>query len=411
MESIERNVQKVISFFMKGAFYQLIFLGDVSSEACASVRRRFFELLKERGLDSSLVSVLDGALVMAAPGAGGYESYRPSFAFYFGKEGHGDKDVAAVEKLMANGDAIFPICHNRDRFSEEMPEVLHTVNGRAYNDEDLDSIVNVALEELRLLRKVRRVFISYKRSDSAAVANQLYDVLSRHQFDVFLDTYSIRGAADFQAELHHRITDCDVLVQLNSPHFKDSGWCNEEISEANALRVGVLQINWPGVTSGDADYLSAVRQLSDFDFRRMQWKKSSSILKTKVLGEIASKVEEIRARNIAARQDNLTGEFVKEANRQGRTIIKEPTFLVEQRANGDFWYFIPAIGVPKSDDCHESVKMLERWNGKLPAYAYLIYDDLSILPRWIDHLEWLNQYLEVKTIQKRNFASWLKETK
>ena len=396
---------------MKMAFYQLILLGDISFEACSSVRRRFFELLKERGMDSSLVSVLDGGSVMAAPGTGGYESFRPSFAFYFGKEGHGNKDVAAVEKLMENGDAIFPICHNKGRFLEETPDVLHTVNGREYKEDDLDSIVNVALEELRLLRKVRRIFISYKRSDSAAVVNQLYDVLSRHQFDVFLDTYSIRGAADFQAELHHRITDSDVLVQLNSPHFKDSVWCEEEISDANALRVGVLQINWPGVTSGDADNLSVVRALSELDFRRKRWKRNTSTLKTRVLGEIASKVEEIRARNIAARQDNLTGEFVKEANRQGRTIIKEPTFLVEQRANGDFWYYIPAIGVPKSEDCHESVKMLERWNGKLPTKVHLIYDELSILPHWIEHLEWLNNYLEVKTIQKREFASWLKKTK
>lgn len=393
------------------AYYQLIFLGDTSCAACGAVRQRFFELLKERGLEPSLVAVLDGDLVLAAPGAGGYESYNPSFAFYFGKEGHGDKGVLAVEKLMANGDAIFPIVHDGSRFKEETPEVLHTVNGRAYKEEELDSIVNVALEELRLLRKVRRVFISYKRSDSAAVANQLYDVLSRHQFDVFLDTYAIRGAADFQAELHHRITDSDVLVQLNSPHFKDSEWCKEEISDANALRVGVLQINWPGVTSGDADFLSVVRALSDIDFRRKRWKRNASMLKTKVLGEIASKVEEIRARNIAARQDNLTGEFVKEANRQGRTIIKEPTYLVEQRANGDFWYYIPAIGVPKSEDCHESVKMLARWNGKMPTKVHLIYDELSILPRWIEHLEWLNNYLEVKTIQKREFASWLKKTK
>ncbi len=396
---------------MNSTYYQLILLGDTTCLACASIRHRFFELLKERGLDASLVAVLDGALVMADPGTGGYESYKPSFAFYFGGIGHGDKDLAAVEKLMGNGDAIFPICFTADKYKEEMPAVLHPVNGRMYKEEYLDSIVNVAFEELRLLRKNRRVFISYKRSDSSAVANQLFDVLSRHQFDVFLDTYSIRGAADFQAELHHRITDSDVLIQLNSPHFKDSDWCKEEISEANARRVGVLQINWPGVKPGEADQLSAVRQLDDVDFRRKRWKRSTSTLKTKVLGEIASKIEEIRARNIAARQDNLTGEFVKEAERQGRTIIKEPTFLVERRGDDEFWYYIPAIGVPKSEDCHESVKMLERWNGTLPKKVYLIYDDLSILPRWIKHLEWLNDYLEVKTIQKRDFESWLEKTK
>ena len=107
----------------------------------------------------------------------------------------------------------------------------------------------------------------------------------------------------------------------------------------------------------------------------------------------------------------MTGEFVKEANRQGRTIIKEPTFLVEQISDGVFWYYIPAIGVPQSMDCFESVKMLERWNGKMPEKVFLIYDDLSILPRWIEHLEWMNNYLEVKTIKMQEFESWLKTNK
>lgn len=392
-------------------YYQLILLGDTGCEACRKVHEQFFELLNERGLEKTLVAVLDGTLTMAPMETGGYDSRKPTFAYYFGKHEHGDKDVDALQKLMSNGDAVYPVFFTAGQFEQEVPEVLKPINGICYTDDKLYSIVNVAFEELRLLRKKRRVFVSYKRLDSAAVANQLYDVLSKHQFDVFLDTYSIRGAADFQAELHHRITDCDVLVQLNSQGFKDSKWCKEEITEANARRVGVLQVNWPGMQPDATEQLSVTKKLSATDFRRKRYKRNTSTLKTKVLNGIAMDVEAIRARNIAARQDNLTGEFVKEASRQGRTIIKEPTFLVEQKADGTFWYYIPAIGVPQSVDCHESVKMLERWNGKMPDKVFLIYDDLSILPRWIDHLEWMNQYLEVKTIKMKEFELWLKTIK
>ena len=391
------------------SYYQLILLGDTNSEAYHKVKERFFELLNERGLDKQLVTVLDGSLTLTPQEAGGYDSAKPTFAFYFGCQGHGNKDVEALKKLIGNGDAVYPIFFTL--FEQEVPEELRPINGEQYSEEKLDSIVNVAFEELRLLRKKRRVFISYKRSDSAAVANQLYDKLSRHQFDVFLDTYSIRGAADFQAELHHRITDCDVLIQLNSQGFKDSKWCIEEITEANARRVGVLQINWPGVKSDVTDQLSWTRNLVEQDFRRKRFNRNTSTLKNIVLNEIAMKIEAIRARNIAARQDNLTGEFVKEANKQGRTIIKEPTFLVEKMENGNFWYYIPAIGVPQSWDCYEAVKMLERWNGTLPEKVFLIYDDLSILPRWIAHLEWMNQFLEVKTIKMQDFELWLKTKK
>ena len=392
-------------------YYQLILLGDTGCETCRKVRERFFELLNERGMEKLLVAILDGTLTMTPMEAGGYDSRKPTFTYYFGKHDHGDKDVDALQKLMGNGDAVYPVFLTDGQFEQEVPEMLKPINGVCYTDDKLDSIVNVAFEELRLLRKKRRVFVSYKRLDSAAVANQLYDVLSRHQFDVFLDTYSIRGAADFQAELHHRITDSDVLIQLNSRGFKDSKWCVEEITEANARRVGVLQVNWPGVKSDEKDQLSAVKKLVELDFRRKRYKRNTSTLKTKVLNQIAMEVEAIRARNIAARQDNLTGEFVKEANRQGRTIIKEPTFLVEQVTAGNFWYYIPAIGVPQSMDCFESVKMLERCNGKMPEKVFLIYDDLSILPRWIEHLEWMNNYLEVKTIKMQEFESWLKTNK
>ena len=391
--------------------YQLILLGNTGCEACRKVRERFFELLSERGIIESLVAVLDGTMTLTPMETGGYDSRKPTFAYYFGKQNHGDKDLEALQKLMGNGDAVFPIFFTDEQFQQEIPAVLHPINGKLYTDGLLDSIVNVAFEELRLLRKVRRVFISYKQSDSAAIANQLYDVLSRHQFDVFLDTYTIRGAADFQAELHHRITDSDVLIQLNSPNFMESDWCKEEISEANARRVGVLQVNWPGMKSDMKDQLSTVKKLVEQDFRRKRYKRNTSTLKNNVLNEIAIEVEAIRARNIAARQDNLTGEFVKEASRQRRTIIKEPTFLVEQMTDDSFWCYIPAIGVPQSTDCHESLKMLGRWSGKMPDRVFLIYDDLSIMPRWIEHLDWMNKYLEVKTIKMQDFESWLKKNK
>lgn len=101
---------------MSASYYQLILLGDINNPSCNVIHDRFFELLKDRGLDASLVAVLEGKDVLAAPGTGGYESSKPSFAFYFGKIGHGDKDLPAVEKLMGDADALFPIHFQAGRF-------------------------------------------------------------------------------------------------------------------------------------------------------------------------------------------------------------------------------------------------------------------------------------------------------
>lgn len=93
------------------------------------------------------------------------------------------------------------------------------MNGTLYISEKVSAVVNCALESFRLLRKSRRVFISYKRSESTGVAQQLFDLLIRNGFDPFLDSYSIRPADNFQEELLHRMTDSDVLIQLYTPEF------------------------------------------------------------------------------------------------------------------------------------------------------------------------------------------------
>lgn len=391
---------------MNQTYYQIVFLGDLTSPAYDAIKSKFFSLLADRMIDASLIDVMDGDRVVLPIGKGGYNPSKPTFAFYLGNALHNEKDVLAVKKLKDNADAIYPIFFTEGKFLDEVPKVLHPINGKLYSDAEIDAIVNVAFEELRLLRKRRRVFISYKRTDSTAVANQLYDVLSRHQFDVFLDSYAIRGSADFQQELYHRITDSDVLIQLNTQWFMDSKWCREEIVSANMHQIGVLQINWPGVDGGRANELCYRMEFTSTDFRRKQYKKSNSKLKKKVLEKVAGKVEAIRARNLAARYDNLKGEFIKEALRYGRTIIPEPLYLVEQKQDGKFIYYVPAVGVPQSIDFHESLKMIDKMVAEPAGEIYLLYDDLSVLTQWIEHLDWLRNSLEVKTIKKQEFSKW-----
>ena len=200
---------------MDSSFYQLILLGDIANPSCGIIRSRFFELLKDRGLDTSLVAVLEGKDVLAAPGTGGYESSKPSFAFYFGKIGHGDKDLPAVEKLMGNADAIFPIHFQAGRFQEEVPEKLWPVNGRLYDAGEIDSIVNVALEELRLLRKTRRVFISYKR-ENAPFVTRLYEELERHDISAWIDLSKLHKEVgeEYQEKIRKAIDSAEYFLLI-----------------------------------------------------------------------------------------------------------------------------------------------------------------------------------------------------
>jgi hypothetical protein len=99
-----------------------------------------------------------------------------------------------------------------------------------------------------LLRKRRRLFISYKRTESAMVAQQLYHALDERGFDVFLDTLSVRPAEQFQEHLWHRMTDSDVVILLYTKSAHASGWVEQEIERANGMKITVVQLIWPGVS-------------------------------------------------------------------------------------------------------------------------------------------------------------------
>ena len=380
--------------------YQIIFLGDVANPACEAIKRRFYEKTHEMGLPTeSFIEIYSGNFTTC------YQNKQPSFVYYFGKKDHKNLDADKLDILMTNGDAIIPVYFPKDSFLEEIPKVAWKMNGKVYSDEKIDSFVNYALEALRLMRQNRKLFISYRRSDSTVVANQLFDALVRCNYDVFLDTYSIGAAKNFQEELHHRLSDCDILIQLYTKEFKVSEWCLEEITAANQKQIGVIELVWPDMKLDIHNHLCEPIILTKDDFLT-DYTNQNALLTDETVNKISKTVESVRARNMAARQDGLVGEFIKEAQKVGRVMIQEYKYLVERLEDNNVNVFIPAVGVPQSYDCFESLQF--KFLLKNPkTRIYLIYDDLRIKRKWIEHLDWLNKSLEVQTIKKNDFSLWL----
>jgi hypothetical protein len=61
-----------------------------------------------------------------------------------------------------------------------------------------------------------KLFISYRREDSAALAGRLFDRLRSHfgQGAVFMDVYSIPFGVDFRKEIEASVSKCDVLLAV-----------------------------------------------------------------------------------------------------------------------------------------------------------------------------------------------------
>lgn len=383
--------------------YQLIMLGSLGKNS-DDIKDLFFEMVTDLQLPKDAFDIITQTNFSQD-----YKENQPSFCLYFGDLLGDYKNLDLVKKLIKDATPILPIFQSS--FKKEIPTILGNYNAQEYDDSKDSKIVNLALESFGKLRNTRKVFVSYKREDSSSVAIQLYEALERNNFDVFLDTHSIKQGEMFQEELWHRMTDCDVIVMLNTPGFMTSRWCKEELAEASAKQIGILQLVWPEHSLESISHICEPIQLQKSDFvKNIYLSKNSSKLKSSIVKNIVDEAESLRARNLAARQDNLITEFTNIANMHGKTINLQPErFLTEDLSGNKRRIFIPTVGIPQSIDCNQSDELKSEMNEFDEVSIHLIYDDIRIREKWLKHLDWLNKYLDVKTLKKQNFDKWLQK--
>lgn len=387
--------------------YQLIILGTTENPIVEEILNQIKTKITDLKLPKNILNIINRDNINTE-----YGGNQPAFSIYFGDKNGNSKDLDVLKKIIEDGTMILPVFYTE--FSKEIPEILANQNGIKYDDHHLDWIANIVLQAFGLLRKTRKVFISYKRSESTSIAIQMYEALESHNFDVFLDTHSIEKGEPFQDELWHRMTDCDVILLLNTPVFLESHWCKEELAEAGTKQIGIVQLIWPNHTIEPISHLSYPLKLKKSDFENGIYndKDNSKLNNTKVK-EIIQKVESVRARNLASRQDNLITEFVSIAKQCGRNITVQPERFLTEELSGKKIIYIPTIGIPQSTDCQSAEIRHEFEKGPNNTCIRLIYDDLRIRDKWLKHLDWLNDNFkkDIHTLKKQDFEKWLQQKK
>ncbi|MEP4441963.1 MAG: toll/interleukin-1 receptor domain-containing protein [Hyphomicrobiales bacterium] len=121
---------------------------------------------------------------------------------------------------LSDYDPIIPIVSSLERCSIELPTNVSAYNAMPSGGPNSPTrIAAAAIEALGLMPSRRRVFLSYRRNEARKAALQLFDELSERQFDVFLDTHEIRPGAVFQDVLWHHLSDCDVMLMLDTTSY------------------------------------------------------------------------------------------------------------------------------------------------------------------------------------------------
>lgn len=376
--------------------YQLILLGEneeLFNKVKADVANRFDELK----LIQDLLKIITKDNIAEYTGA------EPAYVIYSGHKDKLDKDTEEILKNQKlDGNVILPIFIND--FGKEMPDLLKNQNGLQLGD-NIKKISNLILEGFELLRKSRKIFISYRRTESSNIAIQLYELLEKNNFDVFIDTHSVDKGEEFQEELWHRMTDCDVILMLNSPGFLKSEWCNKELEKAHVKRIGIVHLIWPESDFDDFAHLAYSIKLANKDFDKPLFEDiSKGRLKGGVLERVVTLIESTRARNLASRQDALITEFTQAAhNNRVEVNLQYSRYITQDLSSGKRVVYIPTVGIPQSINCHNSEKLISKIEKNEIESIHLIYDEMSIRDYWLEHLGWLNGYLKIRTIKKQDF--------
>ena len=384
--------------------YQIIKIGS-DNPFYKEVLDTFYHHIEELGLAKESIIEIDETNFNTE-----YKGNAPTFCLYFGSNSGTFKNIDLLRILIKDANLILPVASDLENFSSQIPKELANVNGfELATSNDIEKLVSCILEGLSLLRLSRRLFISYKRDESSTVAIQLFEQLEKNGFDVFLDTHSIRPGEPFQEELWHRMADTDVVVLLNTPGFLNSNWTTQELAKANSMSIGILQVIWPSHKLERDAELSIPLQLSDSDFGNKIFKKPSSYLNPNTISNIINQVESLRARSLASRQDNIITEFIASSNRVGKKAdLQSEKFITIKRSDGKELVIIPTVGVPQAFTYNQSEELVARIKSRNVAGAYLLFDHRNIREKWIKHLDWLDNYLPVKTIKIVKAEEWLK---
>lgn len=378
------------------SLYEIAILGSASHDN----RVRLTETIRSMIEDFDLTLGQD-VLIHNSATVGHRDKGAAFAAVYFGGVPHVDADVA--QELVRSSAPIIPTIAAGGNFGTEVPDILQGANGlaRRNDDPEMTELAAAILEVVGLLRRQRRVFVSYRRVKSTSAALQLHDLLISRGFDVFLDTHDIRPGDPFQDVLWHRLVDCDVMVMLDTPAYFESRWTRQEIGRARAKEIQVLRVIWP---EHKPTKLTDLAETVYLNAAELEGPTGPIIAPT--AEAIALRVERLRSRSIAARYMSITGKLRADVEKVGgkvEGIGRHRAIAVRLFDDRTFWAY-PVVGIPSAEALNDVAGKAKRADhGEAPI---LVYDHIGIRDAWSAHLRWLDE--EIKSVRaiKVSEAGW-----
>ena len=163
--------------------------------------------------------------------------------------GAADSDVCGhIETAIRCNFPILPVVRNSDpgNVANKLPASISTLCAENWTS-NRSKVTDQLLTMLALVEKERKIFISYVQKESTGLADQLYGVLNKAHFDVFVDRFAILPGQDIGQRIKRDLSDKAFVLLLESASINKSEWVEQEVMYAFTHSIEVLAITMPGV--------------------------------------------------------------------------------------------------------------------------------------------------------------------
>lgn len=378
------------------SIYEIGLLGDVTDADRDTLIATITKLIADFDLE-----IGREVMIRSGDSFGERNGHAATAVAYFGGAAQVDQELA--RRAVTASLPLIPTIPADGDFGALVPAFLQGANGirRRPDDPEMLELTVGLLECLGLLRRQRRVFVSYRRVESRNAAVQLHDLLSARGFDVFLDTHDIRPAEPFQDVLWHRLCDSDVMVMLDTPTYFESKWTRQELGRARAKEIHVLRIVWPDHTpTKQTDFAETIY------LNRAELGGGDGPIVDEVADQIVLAIENLWSRSIASRYMSITGKLRAEVEKIGGEVGGVGAHRAISLSLPDdtrLWAY-PIVGIPTADLLNDVVDKAHR--ADQCGMPILVYDHIGIRDQWMAHLKWLDENISAVRAIRVAEAAW-----
>jgi hypothetical protein len=285
-------------------------------------------------------------------------------AVYFGTTEIAQDDLvtALVSRSLEKSRVIIPVVNDLTTYMSSVPECLRPLNAFAWlGQQSAEVLCRKLLEELGIEDRQRRVFISHKRDDGLAAAEQLHEHLSRNGFLPFIDRFHIPSGSDVQAEIADQLEDCAMLLLLETPLAHTSDWVFDEVDYALSHIMGMHIVSWPDTETELPGTHGLPRQLLAKSDLRSQ--KGYDIFTSATIDRLIAEVEAEHARAMVQRRKYLLVSAEEAAQDAGRECIPLPGWrmVVQSQSGSSIVQVTPRL--PAVDDLYALDNVREDFPG------------------------------------------------